>query len=289
MRPRTPHEGRTDFGEAGIILEDGAAIRQMMRHCPVLLALLLTGCQAVPPLPSQPAVVVAGGTYLLHLPGIGGDSPFDRWWMNELRLGRAADRVELYDWTCHDPWIDALQAYARNHREAQKIADRIVDHLGADPRAKIVLTAESGGAGPALWALEKLPAGAMVDELVLVAPAISPGYDLSAALRHVRRTAYAFTSARDWFMLGWGTSTFGTIDGKKCDAAGRFGFVRPPAADRAQYRKLVQLPYQSAWARWFNFGSHTGAMSPAFARHFLAPLLVRDEHSVQVSSEHLDR
>jgi hypothetical protein len=250
----------------------------------VLLLLLVSGCESMPHVAQGAAPLPARGTYLLHLPGIAGDSPFDRWWMNELRLGGATDRVELYDWTCHDPWIDALQAYARNHREAQKIADRILDHLGADPRAKILLTAESGGAGPAVWALEKLPAGAMVDELVLVAPAISPGYDLSVALRHVRGKAYAFTSAGDWFMLGWGTSTFGTIDGKKCQAAGRYGFVRPPAAEMAQYRKLVQLPYQSAWARWFNFGSHTGAMSPAFARYFLAPLLVRDQQRFQTSS-----
>src|SRR5581483_4696832 len=110
--------------------------------CIALLFLLSGGCEVMPPLPQHPLAMPAGGTYLLHLPGIAGDSPFDRWWMNELKLGGAADRVELYDWTCHDPWLGALRAYARNHREAQKIADRIVDHLGADFGAKIVLTAE---------------------------------------------------------------------------------------------------------------------------------------------------
>jgi hypothetical protein len=249
-----------------------------------LLLMLSAGCETMPPLPQHPAPLPAGGTYLLHLPGIAGDSPFDRWWMNELKLGGAADRVELYDWTCHDPWFGALQAYARNHREAQKIADKIVEHLGANPTAKVVVTAESGGAGPLIWALEKLPAGAMVDDVMLLAPAISPDYDLSAALSHVRGKAYAFTSAGDWLMLGWGTSTFGTIDGKKVQAAGRYGFVRPKLADMAEYKKLVQFPYDSAWMRYFNFGSHAGAMSPSFARHFLAPLLVQDEHPVQTSS-----
>ena len=245
----------------------------------VVLLLLVSGCESMPHVAPGAAPLPAKGTYLLHLPGIAGDSPFDRWWMNELRLGGAADRVELYDWTCHDPWLGALQAYARNRREAQKIADRIMSRLRANPRARIVVTSESGGAGPLIWALEKLPDGAMVDEIVLVAPAVSPHYDLSAALHHVRGKAYAFTSAGDWFILGWGTTTFGTIDRKKCEAAGRYGFIRPRVADIAEYKKLVQLPYQSAWMRWFNFGSHTGAMSPAFARHFLAPLLVKDEHS----------
>ena len=232
----------------------------------------------MPPVPQHPGPIGAGGTYLIHLPGIAGDSPFDRWWMNELRLGGAADRVELYDWTCNDPWLGALQAFARNHREAQKIADRIVERRGTDPHARILFTAESGGTGPLVWALEKLPDGVMVDEVVLVAPAISPGYDLSAALHHVRDKMYVFTSAGDWLMLGWGTSTFGTIDRKNCDAAGRYGFIKPKLADTAEYKKLVQLPYDSAWMRYFNFGSHTGAMSPSFARHFLAPMLVKDEH-----------
>jgi hypothetical protein len=87
---------------------------------------------------------------------------------------------------------------------------------------------------------------------------------------------YVFTSEGDWFVLGWGTSTFGTVDGKKCQAAGRGGFVMPKSADTAAYKKLVQLPYDIRWMKYFNFGDHTGAMSPSFARHFLSPLLVKD-------------
>ena len=128
----------------------------------------------------------------------------------------------------------------------------------------------------------------MVDEVVLVAPAISPGYDLSAALRHVRQIMYVFTSTGDWFELGLGTNTLGTIDGIKCQAAGRFGFAKSVGADAAAYRKLVQFPYDPAWMRYLNFGNHTGAMSPSFARHVLAPMLVMDERSKRLARGSLD-
>jgi hypothetical protein len=204
-----------------------------------------------------------------------GDSLADRWWINELRLGGAADRVELIDWTCNDSQLGALQAYTRNHLEAQKVAERIMDCRSSGAATRILLTATSAGAGLLIWSLEDLPEGATVDEVVLVAPAVSPGYDLSAALHHVRGKMYVFTSPDDWFMLGWGTSTFGTVDGKKCQAAGRSGFVQPELADPAEYKKLVQLPYETDWIKYFNFGGHGGAMSPSFARHFLSPMLIQ--------------
>jgi hypothetical protein len=243
------------------------------------------GCEVMPALPQRAGPIGAGGTYLIHLPGVGGDSPFDRWWMNELELGGAVSRIELYDWTRHDPWMGALTAYAQNHREALKVADLIMQRRLADQHARIVVSGESGGAAPLIWALEKLPQGAMVDDVVLVAPAISPGYDLSAALRHIRGKMYSFNSAGDWFILGWGTSTFGTMDGKKCQAAGRYGFVLPRRADAREYKKLVQIPYNPDWMKYWDFGGHTGAMSAAFARHVVAPMLRREEHTERPSSQ----
>ena len=238
---------------------------------------LLVGCgwQATRPLAN--VAPPPGSVYLVHLPGIAGDTPFDRWWMNALKEGGAADRVELYDWTCHDPWIHALQAYEGNHQQAQRVAELIVAKYRADPRAKVILTAESGGTGIAVWALERLPKNVQVQSLLLIAPAISPGYDLTAALCHVRGKAYAFTSGGDWFMLGAGTRLYGTIDGKRTEAAGLVGFHRPARADAAQYHKLVEMKYDPNWIIWGNFGSHSGGMSSAFARHVLAPLLIRSE------------
>lgn len=244
------------------------------------LLLIACGCHNSSSSP-PPTTLPAGSTYLLHLPGIAGDSPFDHWWIEALKDGGAADRVELYDWTCHDPWIAALQAHDRNHREAHKIADLIASRRRADPTGRIVLTGESGGTGLAIWALEDLPQGIEVNEVVLVAPAISPDYDLTAALRHVRQNVYYFDSAGDVFMLGFGTQLFGTIDGKRTQAAGLVGFHPPFRADTNEYRKLIEIKHDPGWWIWGNFGGHSGAMSSTFAKEFVAPLLVRAEHDEQ--------
>ena len=247
---------------------------------------LLAGCGWQATKPSATLAPPSGSVHLVHLPGIAGDTAFDRWWMGALKDGGAADRVELYDWTCHDPWIHALQAYNRNHQQARRVADLIAARVRADPRGEVVLTAESGGAGIAVWALEELPKDVQVQSLLLMAPALSPNYDLTGALRHVRGKAYAFTSGGDVFMLGAGTRLFGTMDGKRTEAAGLVGFHQPATADDCQYRKLVEMKYDLAWIIWGNFGSHAGALSSAFARHVLAPLLVRAEMRSELAGPH---
>ena len=123
-----------------------------------------------------------------------------------------------------------------------------------------------------MWALEKLPAGVNVDTVVLLAPALSPEYDLSKSLAHVRGKMFAFTSPYD-VVLGPGTRTFGTIDGVKCDAAGKCGFVVPADADKELYNRLVQLPYNNKWLRLGNVGDHIGSMGRHFSRNVVALLV----------------
>lgn len=238
----------------------------------LILVTFTAGCEQNAPVgPLSP-----GSTYLLHLPGVAGDTMVDRAWMSALKRAGAADAVELFDWTCHDPGIDALQAYSRNHREADKIAKLIAARAAANPTGHIILTAESGGAALAVWALESLPRQVRVDRVLLVQPALSPGYDLSKALKHVKRNMYYTSSPGDWFVLGLGTRVFGTSDGEKTDAAGLVGFRAPPTANARQYGKLVELKYNPAWILWGDFGSHTGGLSTSLAYHVLAPLLQGD-------------
>ncbi|HSU69275.1 MAG TPA: hypothetical protein VLJ39_20485 [Tepidisphaeraceae bacterium] len=247
-------------------------------HAFAALALLslAVGCEGLSPGRAPSTPLPDGSTYLLHLPGIAGDTAFDRWWMNALADRGVADRAELYDWTCNDPGIPALQAHRRNHGEAVRVCNLIRTQRTADPTGRFILTAESGGTGVAVWALEHLPADVLVDEVVLVAPAISPDYDLTAALRHVRGRMVYTSSGGDWFVLGVGTTVFGTMDGKNTDAAGFVGFYPPKIADPDQYAKLIELKYDSDWIKWGDFGTHTGGMSPEFARHVLAPMLLRE-------------
>ncbi|MGB7159378.1 MAG: hypothetical protein WBD40_15025 [Tepidisphaeraceae bacterium] len=209
--------------------------------------------------------------YLLHLPGIGGKRSIDRMLTEGLVQGGMDAEVEIYDWTQDDPGLSALYARQRNERQADRVAQMIVTRYRADPRTRIYLSGHSGGAGIALWALQRLPDDVKVESLLLIAPAVSPRYDLSPALRHVRGRAYALYSPHDP-VLGIGTRTFGTIDGVKTDAAGRIGFTMPETGEARQYEKLVLIGYDSAWIRLGNIGDHIGAMMRPFAREILAPL-----------------
>jgi hypothetical protein len=212
--------------------------------------------------------------YLLHLPGISGYHWIDRQLLAGLREGGFEGVVDVHDWTGDNAGLGALLERRRHEAESQRVAEAITARARKYPKSRIVLTAHSGGTGILVWALEKLPEDVTVDTVLLLAPALSPEYDLSVALSHVRGKVYAFTSELDAFVLGGGTRTFGTIDGVKTDAAGRFGFVMPDGADEKLYEeKLVPMPYTSEWIREGNLGDHIGPMGRRFARNVLTPLV----------------
>jgi pimeloyl-ACP methyl ester carboxylesterase len=210
---------------------------------------------------------------LLHLPGVAGELPIDHNLIRGLKAGGYDGQTEIYDWTESDPGLSALWSRRRNDREAQRIADKIVQIVKNDPEVQITITAHSGGTGLAVWALERLPADVYVQTLFLLSSALSPGYDLTKALRHVRGHVYAFNSEYDSIVLGAGTRAFGTIDGVRTEAAGKVGFVMPTGGDAHQYAKLLQPPFDRAWMKYGNLGDHIGMLNGEFARRVLAPLV----------------
>lgn len=241
-------------------------------------AFLLIACAGVKAAEAPPATRPAidfTHTWLLHLPGIGGEMPIDHDMTAGLRDGEYAGRIDIYDWTENQPGLSALLARQRNEREARKIAGMIESRLRKDPSLRITLTSHSAGTGLAVWALEKLPPDMKVQTLVLLAPALSPKYDLSAALRHVRGKAYAFYSSGDTLILGAGTAMFGTVDGVRTVAAGLVGFSRPKDADPTQYQKLVQIPYDKSWLKYGDDGDHIGCMTRRFGQHVVAPVVLK--------------
>jgi pimeloyl-ACP methyl ester carboxylesterase len=244
----------------------------------LLMGLALPGvgrAEAAPSAPDAPRDTPAADVpaILVHLPGIAGLRWIDREMLAGIKAGGYAGQVKSYDWTGDDPGLPALRNRLRNEREARVVARKIRGLLSAEPTARVTLVGHSGGTGIAVWALEELPEDVFIDSLVLLAPALSPAYDLSKALRHVRGKAYVFTSEHDAIVLGAGTTVFGTIDGVKTAAAGKVGFSRPEGADGEAYEKLVQMPYVARWMKFHNIGDHIGCMSRSFARHVIAPLL----------------
>jgi pimeloyl-ACP methyl ester carboxylesterase len=255
------------------------------------IASIAAGGQTTRPSPSEQMLekVRVKGPLLLHLPGVGGYLGVDRRMLAGLRDADLVANIVVYDWTEHDPGIHALQAYGRNQREAQIVSDLIAAHASADPQSPIYITAHSGGCAIAAWALAKLPADINVQTVILIAPALSPTFDLSPALRHVEGKMYVFYSRFDTLVLFTGTRIFGTMDGIQTQAAGFSGFVEPKNADPLMYQKLVQRPYEKAWAKYGDYGDHIGGMSRAFASAMIEPLISSaptTQASVQTDSAH---
>ena len=235
-----------------------------------------------PPPPAPRSVAAVVKPYVMHLPGVSGTSVVDFSLRDGLRKAGFDGPMQIYDWTCHDPGIPALHARARNEEQAQIVADILTKQFHDHPDQPIYLTCHSGGSGPATWALERLPADVKVTCFVMLAPALSPAYDLSKALAHVTGHAYCFNSPDDDLVLGTGTRMFGTIDGVRCDAAGRIGFQKPAGADDAQYAKLIHRPYQSAWSRYGHVGGHIGCMGAPFVQAIVGPAMLGKEAAAEV-------
>jgi hypothetical protein len=254
-----------------MVAQFAAARRVWMVLCG--LALVLAGLpargEALNPPNHQPR------TFIFHLNGVGGRRVVDRWLIDGLKEGGVDFECEYYDWTHGEEGMVALQAYEKNRQEAKVIARLIEKEYRARPGQRFIITSHSGGTGLAAWALEDLPDDVKIDSLFMFAPALSPGYDLSKALTHVKGHCYVFSSLLDQVVLNLGTRVFGTIDGVKCASAGFGGFVMPKEADQDQYKKLISQPYQESWLIKFgNAGSHICAMRPKFAKEYIAPIIL---------------
>jgi hypothetical protein len=172
-------------------------------------------------------------------------------------------------------WHADLTNAANRDIHAKRVADEVEAFHAKSPALPVFLIGKSGGTGVVVKALEHLPAGA-VDGAVLIAPAISPRYDLTRALRAVRGEMVVFWSPLDVFVLGAGTRIFGTIDRLKVVSAGLVGFRAPeamPDQQRAQYAKLRQVRWRPTMASTGYLGGHVGPDSPAFLRKYVVPLL----------------
>ena len=111
---------------------------------------------------------------------------------------------------------------------------------------------------------------------MLLSPALSPTYDLTRALRAVRREMVVFWSPLDVIVLGLGTRIFGTIDRIKTVSAGMVGFRRPLAGDADRAGRLPQAPpgaLAHGMATTGYLGGHVGPDNPAFLRKYVVPLL----------------
>lgn len=225
------------------------------------------------PIPDQPTT---GNALVLVADGVGG---FD---LCGLGLQFASVHsggsrvVRVHPWG-HGPWrwFADLTDTRNRDRQAEAMAEEVRRFQADCPGSAVFLVGKSGGTGVVVRALESLEAD-QVEAAVLLAPALSPGYDLGRALRAVRREMVVHWSPLDAIILGLGTSLFGTIDRVWTPAAGLVKF-RPPKrldpAGREQYDKLRQVCWGPSMARVGYLGGHLGVDHPAFLRRYVVPVL----------------
>jgi hypothetical protein len=219
---------------------------------------------------------------VLVLGGVGG---LDLCGFNLRRVARDARlpyAVEQFAWGHgFGRWHADLTEAADGGRDAERAAEAIRRFRAEHPGEPVFVVAKSGGAGPAVWALERLDAGA-VERAVLLAPALSPRYDLTAALRAVKRDLVVFWSPLDVVILGAGTRLFGTVDGVRTGGAGLVGFAvpgpdEPDTERRRQYAKLRQVRWRPRMAGLGHLGGHFGTDHPRFLLKCVLPLLRADQ------------
>jgi hypothetical protein len=175
-------------------------------------------------------------------------------------------------------WYRDLTETAWHARQADRLAASVAQ--AREEGRDVHVVGKSGGTGIVVWALERLPAGS-VASAVLLAPALSPRYDLSRALKAVRGEMTVFHSPLDLIVLGAGTSIFGTVDRVRTAAAGLGGFQRPPglvvtdAEDEDPYARLRQVRWTPRMGRTGYLGGHVGPDLPGFLRQYVLPCLDR--------------
>lgn len=224
-----------------------------------LTLLLCIGCTPDVPKTKGPLVIVLDGA------GWSGSTSRIR---GGLRAAGFEGRVQSYPWsTLLGPASDHLLV-EHKRRKGRDLAEFIQARRLYRPDDPIHLMGLSAGTAVVVFALEALPRGTTVDNVILFAPSISETYDLSDAMAHVRGFLYATSSSTDGILEGVTVAA----DGAVTEPAGLHGF-RIPARIKCYdcYTRVVNLPWRAVYADLGWKGSHTGATSEDFVRDVIAP------------------
>lgn len=207
---------------------------------------------------------------VLVLGGIEGPSPYNRSMALGILSSRYRGAVVRLDWNDGIPfWRSIVNLMWPPHQE-QQVA-RIVEFLSAyrraHPDAPVHIMSQSGGTWITLRVLESLPLDFRVRSAVLIAPSVSPGYDIRAAADRCEHSLISVGSAGDYFFLGLGTTFFGTSDRKFTPSAGLLGW-------HYQHSRFIDARWHPNWLRWGYLGNHTTSTSTQFVRRVLVPQLL---------------
>lgn len=159
--------------------------------------------------------------------------------------------------------------------EGQKLAALVTSYRMENPGCRICVLGYCAGCGVALAGAEEMPPNT-IDEMVFLAPSVSPCYDLRPALRAIRCRLTAFCSRRDFVVLGLVMHCVGTTDRRHGPAAGFVGFhpVLDGSPEDALYEKLCERNWHLADCGLTHFGGHFGYTRSRFMATNVLPVLL---------------
>lgn len=245
--------------------------RLMVSALPIL-------CEACAPLPT-PTVTHLDRGLIWMIPGIQGTPSMLAEACRGLKDAGVQPAIEVYDWR-RDELFGALANLVdreQNLRHAAEIASAITTYARKHAGRSIDVVGYSGGGGLAVMIAEALPEDVRLRNLILVQAAISPEYDLSAALARIDGKLINFHSALDWAILGLGTRALGTMDRANVASAGKVGFDLAVAVPDEALRARVEQPqWTVAMLASGHYGGHFGMLTYGWNKKFLAPYLIDD-------------
>jgi pimeloyl-ACP methyl ester carboxylesterase len=230
-----------------------------------MAAILIAGCATKVVSPAEPDTVIV-------VPGIGGDGDAYARIVRSLHDHGSNDCLRVSDWGSSFPiFFISISSQSWHKNVEHDLADQILHWRADHPNARIALVAHSAGAGVVAGALAQLPDGVRVGPVILLAPALSPGFDLRPMLRHAT-IVHVFFSPDDFLWQGLGPTIFGNYDRVHSSGAGRVGFTLA-GLNGSERAKIMQYPYQSNWKSLDNDGGHYGWMAEPFVAAVLKPLI----------------
>lgn len=164
---------------------------------------------------------------------------------------------------------------------AQILAGYIRQYRERYPDAPVNLIGLSAGTGVAMWAVEALPEGCYVDNVVLLGSSLSSRFDARKALQHIRGRVYVYYSPND-AVLSLPVRVTGTIDGVFTqDPAGLVGLY-PPGGP---HDRIVNIPWRPEFEKLGYYGGHTDCTSARFVQAEIAPRLMGAQRRTAVRLE----
>jgi hypothetical protein len=204
----------------------------------------------------------------LILGGIEGPSQYGVSMAVGVLRARYRGAVELFPWNRGVPllcWLRNLMDRRHHEKQSDRLVARILEHQDRYPNSPVCLLAQSGGCWVVVRALEKLPAGACVRTAVLLAPSISPAYDISAAAAKCEAGLVSVGGPGDFFFLALGTTLLGTSDRLHTPSAGWIGW------HHYYVDGFTEIRWHPSWLKLGYLGNHTTISSIRFIQRVIAP------------------